>query len=69
MCSGEREAETPFKGWAQCLMRRQTGKGDSDIKPWGIRVTPTGFPADSAGCISISIVLVLVGWMNGYMEG
>ena len=50
-------------------MRRQTGKGDSDIKPWGIRVTPTGFPVDSAGCISISIVLVLVGWMNGYMEG
>lgn len=50
-------------------MRRQTGKGDSDIKPWGIRVTPTGFPVDFAGCISISIVLVLVGWMNGYMEG
>ena len=51
-------------------MRRQTGKGGgSDIKPWGIRITSIGFPSDSAGYMSISVVLVVVGWMNGCMEG
>lgn len=51
-------------------MRRQTGKGKgSNLKPWGIRITPIGFPADPVGYISISVALVVVGWVNGCMDG
>ena len=66
-----KRSRNPIQGLGPAsLMRRQTGKGEgSDIKPWGVRITFIGFPSDAAGCVSISVVLVVVGWMNGCMEG
>lgn len=45
--------------------------GASVAKPQGIRIMPTGFPSDSAGCISVSIVLVVLvdEWMYGRING